>query len=138
MSGKVSAGLVLWHGDEVLIARMGGPFWARRDRAWTIPKGEPLPDEDLLTCARREWAEETGWAPPSGPYESLGSVTQRGGKTVHAWSVEGDVDATTLKPGTFLLQGKEIPEISEARWVSRAEAAQLVVAAQAEFFDRLP
>ncbi len=134
----MSAGIVLWHGDEVLIARMGGPVWARRPRAWTIPKGEPAEGEDLLDCARREWVEETGWPVPPGSYVPLGTVTQSGGKVVHAWAVEGDVDVTTQVPGTFLLNGREVPEISEARWVTRSEAAELVVAAQAELFGRLP
>ena len=43
---KRSAALLVYRrrgesGLEVLIAHMGGPFWARKDaRAWSIPKGE--------------------------------------------------------------------------------------------------
>ena len=43
---KRSAALLVYRrggedGLEVLIAHMGGPFWARKNaRAWSIPKGE--------------------------------------------------------------------------------------------------
>ena len=52
-----SAGLLLHRrgadGIEVLIAHMGGPFWAKKDDgAWSIPKGEYAPDEDPLVAAR--------------------------------------------------------------------------------------
>ena len=43
-SPVLSGGLLLWRrgpdGVELLIAHMGGPFWARKDeRAWSLPKG---------------------------------------------------------------------------------------------------
>src|SRR4030095_16712291 len=47
VSARRSAGLLVYRltesgdGPEVLIAHMGGPFWARKDAAaWSIPKGE--------------------------------------------------------------------------------------------------
>jgi len=60
-----SAGILLWRrqaGDiEVLIAHMGGPFWARKDEAaWSIPKGEYDETEEPLVAALREWREELG------------------------------------------------------------------------------
>src|ERR1700745_1912810 len=52
---------------EVLLAHMGGPFWARRDKgAWSIPKGEYEEGEDALSAARREFGEELGCQPPRG------------------------------------------------------------------------
>ncbi|HEY7008911.1 MAG TPA: NUDIX domain-containing protein, partial [Jatrophihabitantaceae bacterium] len=70
MAARFSAGLLLFRqqgGLEVLLAHMGGPFWARKDeRAWSIPKGEHAPDEDALAAARREFAEELGSAAPDG------------------------------------------------------------------------
>ena len=62
-SAEVSAGLLAFRrGDrlEVLLAHPGGPFWAKRnDGAWTIPKGQVEPGDDLLATARREFTEET-------------------------------------------------------------------------------
>src|ERR1041385_9267632 len=47
---RMSAGLLPYRRGEreleVLIAHMGGPFWARKDEgAWSIVKGEHGPDE---------------------------------------------------------------------------------------------
>ena len=43
---------------EVLLAHPGGPFFIRKDDgAWTIPKGEAAPGEDLLTRAQIEFEE---------------------------------------------------------------------------------
>ena len=53
---------------------MGGPLWAKRKRGWSIPKGEYDPDEDPLACARREFEEETGFAPPEGDPVDLGEI----------------------------------------------------------------
>ena len=46
--------------------------------------------EDLLARARIEFEEEIG-IKPSGDFAPLGSIRQKGGKTVHAWAVEGDL-----------------------------------------------
>ena len=69
---KTSAGLLPYRIRagrlEVLIAHMGGPFWANRDDgAWSIVKGEYDEREDAYAAARREFAEETGEQPPQGP-----------------------------------------------------------------------
>lgn len=61
-----SAGILLYRlaeeGPEVLIAHMGGPFWASKDAgAWSIPKGEYDPEsESALDAAHREFEEELG------------------------------------------------------------------------------
>ena len=76
---KLSAGLLLFRrrgraecdAPEVLLGHMGGPFWAGKEQAaWSIPKGLPLPGEDLLAAALREVKEETGLEPP-GPFLRL-------------------------------------------------------------------
>ncbi len=55
------------HGLEVFLVHPGGPFWQARDEGvWTIPKGEYGPDEEPLTAARREFAEETGFPSTAG------------------------------------------------------------------------
>src|SRR3954454_21547 len=96
-----SAGLLMYRrtsdGLEVLLVHPGGPFWKNKDAgAWSIPKGEPSPGEDLLATAKREFAEEIGFT-PSGSFVPLTPVKQKGGKTVHAWAVEGDLDTTAIQ-----------------------------------------
>jgi predicted NUDIX family NTP pyrophosphohydrolase len=89
------------HGKiEVFLVHQGGPYWANKDQGvWTVPKGEPADGEDSLTAAQREFFEETGFT-ASGPFVSLGSVRQRGGKIVEAWAFEGDCDPSRLKSNT--------------------------------------
>ena len=105
---KQSAGLLLYRVrravPEVFLVHPGGPFWAKKDAgAWSIPKGEAASGEDLLTCAQREFAEETGFT-IAGEFSALASVKQSGGKLVHAWAVEGDCDATAITSNTFDLE----------------------------------
>src|SRR5687768_10747309 len=57
-----SAGLLLYRTRddelEVLLVHPGGPFFANKDAGvWTIPKGMPDENEDLLECAKREFCE---------------------------------------------------------------------------------
>ena len=93
-SGRTSAGILLWRSRkgrlEVLLAHQGGPFWVKKDIGhWTIPKGEVEPGEELVAVARREFAEETGHQTPNHPLIDLGQITQKSGKRVLGWAVEG-------------------------------------------------
>src|SRR6185295_13790309 len=98
MPSRVSAGLLLYrirNGEiEVLLAHPGGPFFEHKDDGhWTVPKGQGKSGEELLATAIREFQEETGMAiDPQTQFRDLGSILQKGGKTVHAWAVEGDRD----------------------------------------------
>jgi predicted NUDIX family NTP pyrophosphohydrolase len=148
-SSTLSGGLLLFRhepdGPRLLIAHMGGPFWARKDeRAWSIPKGECEPDEDPLDAARREFAEELGLPAPEGEPLDLGEVRMRSGKRIRAWALQGDLDADAIVPGTFELEwpprsGRtaEFPEVDRAAWVDPETARVKLVAAQAAFVDRL-
>jgi predicted NUDIX family NTP pyrophosphohydrolase len=130
---------------EVLLVHPGGPFFAKKDAGvWTIPKGIPDEGEDLLDCAKREFREETGFDPGTGEYLPLGSVKQKGGKTVHAWAVQGDCDPAQLRSNSFKLQwppksGKwiTVPEVDRAEWFTLDQAAAKINPAQAEFLVRL-
>ena len=134
---------------QVLLAHMGGPFWARKDAcAWTVPKGEYDPDaEDAHAAALREFAEELGLpAPtdPAGPDLPLGTVRQRAGKTVTAWARCADLDVSLVVPGTFEMEwpprsGRRatFPELDRVAWWPLADARRLVVTAQVELLDRL-
>src|SRR4051812_27608605 len=102
---KHSAGLLVYrerNGDiEVFLVHPGGPFWRNKDDgAWSIPKGEFALDEEPLEVAKREFHEETGMA-VDGTFTSLEPIKQRGGKTVHAWAIEAEVDASQVKSNTF-------------------------------------
>ncbi|MDQ2623319.1 MAG: NUDIX domain-containing protein [Actinomycetota bacterium] len=147
-NGKTSAGLILYRrrdGElEVLIAHMGGPYWANKKRGWSIPKGEYAPDEDPLACARREFEEETGSAPPVGEPLDLGEIVQKSGKRVRAWALEGDLDPAGAFSNHIEIEwpprsGRlvEIPEVDRVEWFRPDEAKDLVIKAQGELFDRL-
>ena len=144
-----SAGILLHRrrDDElqVLLVHPGGPLWSRRDLgAWSIPKGEYGPDEDPLAAARREFEEELGAPPPAGPVEDLGEIRQRGGKLVHAWAFEGDLDESATTSNTFELEwpprsGRtiQVPEVDRAEWFTLDTARQKINPAQVELLDRL-
>jgi predicted NUDIX family NTP pyrophosphohydrolase len=146
---KTSAALLLYRhgtdGVEVLIAHMGGPFWARKDAgAWSIPKGEYTDDEEPLAAARREFAEEMGSPPPAGDVVPLGTVRQSGGKSVTTFAVEGDFDLDGFRSNTFELEWprgsgriQEFPEVDRAAWFSLSEARERLNPAQTAFLDRL-
>lgn len=149
-AARTSAGLLLHRlgpaGPEVLLGHMGGPFWARKPHAWTVPKGEPLPGEDPHATALREFAEEVGVPAPAGEDVDLGEVRQRAGKVVRVWARAGDLDLGAPRGPVSEVtvdwpprSGRTVtfPELDELRWVPVAEARELVVAAQAEFLDRL-
>jgi predicted NUDIX family NTP pyrophosphohydrolase len=146
---RVSAGILLFHrvptGIEVLLAHPGGPFFERRDHGhWTIPKGEPDEDETLPDAARREFLEETGIVLPEGTWLELGSIVQKGGKVVHAWGVEGDLDPSHARSETFELEWppksgriQAFPEIDRVQWFEPSEARRRVKEAQVPLIDRL-
>jgi predicted NUDIX family NTP pyrophosphohydrolase len=106
-TGKISAGLLAFRRQndlEVLLAHPGGPFWAKKDDSvWTIPKGLVEPGADLLSSARREFAEETNLS-PAGEFIALAAVKQKSGKVVHAWAFEADFDVATFASNTFEIE----------------------------------
>src|SRR5689334_11397166 len=125
---RVSAGLLLYRRRETdlefLLVHPGGPFFLRKDESsWSIPKGEAQAAEDLLARAKIEFAEELGFS-PRGDFLSLGAVRQKGGKTVRAWAVEGDLpDDFVLRSNTFELEWpprsgrmQSFPEIDRAEF----------------------
>jgi predicted NUDIX family NTP pyrophosphohydrolase len=150
VTDRVSAGILLYRrppggGLELLLGHPGGPWFARKDAgAWSIPKGEVEPDEDLYAVARREFHEETGHAAPGGPALPLGTVRQKGGKLVHAWALEGDLDPAEAASNTFSMAWPPgsgtlvaFPEIDRVAWFGPEEARRRIKEAQAAFIDRL-
>ena len=148
---RISAGLLMFRRRknkfEVLLAHPGGPFHVHKDDgAWTIPKGEAAPGEDLLTRAQIEFEEEVGIAPEKiGDWIELGSIVQKGGKTVHGWAFEGDLpESFECKSNLFEMEwpprsGKyrQFPEVDQACFFSEKVARRKLKATQVPFLDRL-
>jgi predicted NUDIX family NTP pyrophosphohydrolase len=159
MSVRQSAGILLFRRSsiadvdevELLLAHPGGPFFTNKDEGcWSIPKGEPdVGEDDLLAVARREFSEEVGSAPPATgpdglPPLELGTIVQKGGKVVHAWAVEGDLDPGAAVSNTFELewpprsgQRRAFPEIDRVAWFGPDDARRRLKATQTPFVDRL-
>jgi predicted NUDIX family NTP pyrophosphohydrolase len=144
-----SAGTVLYQVDDgvlrVLLAHMGGPFWARKDeRAWSIPKGEYQDGEDPRLAAAREFAEELGTPLPAGELVELGTIRQAGGKRVVAYALESGFDPGDVRSNLFQMEwprgsGKlrSFPEVDRAQWFDCATARVKLVAGQVDFLDLL-
>ena len=144
---RQSAGLLVFRRKnvvtEVFLAHLGGPFWSKKDEgAWTIPKGE-FDVEKPFEAALREFDEETGLK-PEGNFLEMAPVKQAGGKTVFAWAVEWDCDATNIRSSKFTMewpkgsgQMREFPEIDRAGWFSIPEARRKMLKGQTPFLDQL-
>jgi predicted NUDIX family NTP pyrophosphohydrolase len=149
MPARTSAGILLFRPRsgrlEVLLAHPGGPFFRNRDEGhWTIPKGEADGEESLVDVARREFEEETGHAAPDGDPIDLGSIVQKGGKIVHAWGLEGDLDPADAESNTFEMvwppgsgRVQAFPEIDRVEWFDVDEAKRRVKPTQIPLIDRL-
>lgn len=145
---KRSAALLVYKrskaGIEVFLVHPGGPFWSKKDLgAWSIPKGEFGEDEAGLAAAKREFLEEVGQE-VDGAFIALTPVKQRGGKVVHAWAVEGEVDAAALKSNLFEMEwpprsGRtaRFPEADRGAWFPVVEALQRIVPGQAPILEEL-
>lgn len=145
---EISAGILVFRrgaeGVEVLLVHPGGPFWARRDAgAWSIPKGLVEPGEDREGAARREFAEETGFA-AEGPLRLLGEFRQKSSKTVVAFALEGDFDVTKLVSNNFEMdwpprsgQRRSFPEVDRAGWFAPDQARMKLVVGQVAILEAL-
>lgn len=148
MAIHVSAGLLMcrYSGEklEFFLVHPGGPYFKNKDLGvWSIPKGLPGRQEDLLLTAQREFYEETGLA-ASPPFYGLGHIRQKRGKVVHAWAFRGEWDAATgIRCNTFNLEwpphsGKfqEFPEVDKASWLKYDDACEKIIPEQVPLLDR--
>jgi predicted NUDIX family NTP pyrophosphohydrolase len=143
-----SAGVLLYRRapePEVLIAHMGGPFWARKqEHAWSIPKGELDADEEPRAAALREFAEELGLPAPDIDYADLGAVRYASGKLLHVFAGEApDFALYGFAPGTFEMEwpprsGKRqsFPEIDRVDFFALETAKTKILAAQIPLLER--
>ena len=131
---------------EVLLVHPGGPFFRNKESgAWTIPKGEFAEGEELRERARLEFAEELGIEPPASEWIELGTIRQKGGKTVYAWAIEGDLPRDfVLASNTFVVEWpprsgrtQEFPEVDRAEFFPIELARDKINEAQIAFLDRL-
>ncbi|MBE9461430.1 NUDIX domain-containing protein [Dyadobacter subterraneus] len=129
---KQSAGILLFRiksEPEVFLVHPGGPFFAKKDLGvWSIPKGEFDHTETAIDAAKREFEEETGKV-LEGEFIELKPITQKSGKVVHAWALEGDIDAENIVSNTFEMvwppnsgKMKEFPENDKGEWFTIDEA----------------
>lgn len=145
---KTSSGILPFrrtHGQlQVLLVHPGGPFWAKKDDgAWTIPKGEVGEGEDLLACAIREFQEETGVA-AKGDFMPLAPIKQAGGKVVHAFALEMDLDTAIIVSNTFPLEWppksgrvQQFPEVDRGEWLDIPTAKVKINKAQVGLLEEL-
>lgn len=146
-----SAGLLLFRLDggrlELLIAHMGGPFWAKKEAgAWSIPKGEYDPDaEAAVDAAVREFREELGVEPPAGPYAELGTYPYSSGKRVTVFVADGaGFGLDDLVFGEFEMEWPPrsgtratFPEVDRVAWVDPDTARERLVKGQRPAVDAL-
>jgi predicted NUDIX family NTP pyrophosphohydrolase len=145
---RISAGLLMYriHSGklQVLLAHPGGPRSKNKDeKAWSIPKGEVEPDEDLFETAKREFEEETGVS-ATGPFVRLTPVQQKGGKIVHAWAFQGDCDPRATTSNTFTMEWppgsgrqKEFPESDRADFFDLKVARRKIKVGQEGLIEEL-
>ena len=148
MPPPLSAGILLFRqldeDPEVLLIKPGGPFWRNKHLgAWMIPKGMVEPGEMPAEAALREFAEETGTELTAIPFP-LAVVRQAGGKLVKAFAVEGDLDPAAIRSNEFELEWpprsgrrERFPEVAEGRWMTLAEARQVMLPSQLPLLDAL-
>jgi predicted NUDIX family NTP pyrophosphohydrolase len=145
---RISAGILMYRIHDgklqMLLAHPGGPFFKNKDDgAWSIPKGEIEPGEDLFEAAKREFEEETGFT-PTGPFTVLRPVKQKGGKMVHAWAFEGECDPSAIVSNTFTMEWPPksgrlmaFPEIDRAEFFDVAAARRKIKAGQEALIEQI-
>lgn len=146
---KQSAGILLYRNNnqqtEFFLVHPGGPFFKNKDAgSWSIPKGEFLDDEDPLLAAKREFEEEIGRQLIGDNFIKLSPIRQKSGKTVHAWALEGDIDADSIVSNTFEIEwppksGKlsSFAEIDRGGWFEVEEAKVKINPAQVALIEEL-
>ena len=145
---RQSAGLLVYKraksGLQIFLVHPGGPFWAKKDRgAWSIPKGEFAEGEEGLAAARREFREEVG-QDVAGPVLALTPRRQPSRKMIHAWAVEGEVDAEALVSNEFELEWpprsgrmQRFPEVDAGAWFAFDEAKGRIQPGQLPLLEEL-
>ncbi|WP_456392738.1 NUDIX domain-containing protein [Nitratifractor sp.] len=129
-------------GIEVYLVHMGGPYWRKKKRAWSIPKGIVEEGESEEEAARREFAEETGQK-IDGAFRFLGEG-RSGSKRLLIYGLEVPELSTQIHSNTFEIEWPphssrraRFPEVDRAAWFSLDEARRVLVKSQLPLLDRL-
>lgn len=145
---KPSAGILFYrlqkNNIQFFLVHPGGPYWARKDLgAWSIPKGEIMPGEQLLDAALRETEEETGIKAQE-EFTALTPVVQKNGKIVHAWAAYGNFEKLLNKSNDFEIEWppksgnkKLFPEIDKGEWFNSEEAKNKIIPGQIPLITEL-
>lgn len=145
--GSTAAGLLMCRLEkelEFFLVHPGGPFFKNKDNGvWSIPKGMPEDNEEILATAKREFFEETG-IEPKPPFHDIGSVKLKSGKVVYAWAFMGEWDESQgIVSNTCQVEWPpsskkfiEIPEIDRAAWADFKSASQMIHPLQIPFLKK--
>jgi predicted NUDIX family NTP pyrophosphohydrolase len=97
----------------------------------------------LLTCAKREFNEETGLT-PTGPFVALTPLRQKSGKMVHAFAIEADFDLSGFSSNEFEMEWpprsgrrQNFPEIDRVAYFGVTKARRKILLGQRAFIDEL-
>ena len=126
---------------EIFLIHMGGPYWKKKERSWSIVKGEVQSKERDFDAALREFEEETGQRIEGG-FLDLGTL-ESSAKVLHIWAVEAE-PSVKIRSNTFRIEwpprsGKEeeFPEADRAGWFSLEEVRRVLVRSQLPYLERL-
>ncbi len=129
-------------GIEVYLVHMGGPYWRKKKRAWSIPKGIVEEGESEEAAARREFVEETGQMIEA-KLNFLGEG-RSGSKRLFIYSVYAPDLSEKVHSNSFRIEWppgsgtlREYPEVDRGGWFSIGEAREVLVKSQLPFLDRL-
>lgn len=146
---KVSGGLLPFATEsgelEVFLVHPGGPYFAHQNEGiWSVAKGILEEGEAREVGARREFEEETGVLPPTGPYLDLGEVTLRSGKVVFVFGFQAERSLAFVASNEFEIEWPKrsgnlahFPEVDRAEWFTIRQAKRLLLPGQLPFLDRL-
>ena len=113
----VGVGIVVWHGERVLLIRRGKP---PRAGQWSLPGGALELGETVAAAARREVLEETGLAVEVGEVLAVVDLIERDGERVryHYTLIDFSAEAerAELRPGG---------DAADARWFGLDEIQPL-------------
>lgn len=145
---KVTAGLLMYRKGkelEYFLVHPGGPFFSKKNEGvWSIPKGLPENNEELLETAQREFYEETG-IKPTPPFHALGTAKLKSGKVIHAWCFEGEWDARQgIVSNMFKIEWPpaskqlvDFPEVDRAEWMTYDVAVKMIHPQQVSFLTKV-
>jgi ADP-ribose pyrophosphatase YjhB (NUDIX family) len=113
----VGVGVVVWHGQRVLLVRRGRP---PRQGHWSLPGGAQELGETVAEAARREVREETGLELAGLDLLTTVDLIERDGGRVryHYTLIDFSAEAAAAAP-------RAGSDAAEARWFTLAEVERL-------------